>query len=368
MLHSPLLRRTLLTTLLSSVAIAALLMLGGAEVRSEEPPPGIAARKAPQGLVFLRESGRDADLWLADPQGQNPRKLISGVINFDLRPGGSELVYMGQHEDFSTSIVVLDLASGVTRTLVAEQNALSLSPIWSPADGIIAYERRTISASGGGAPKIFLIATDGTPLGPIIPGAEVITYGAVWSHDGTRLAAIDPIRNGVVIFNFSSETRLLPVRDVTDIDWSPDGKRLAVSAQTVTNGRPANRLVLYDLETDTQTMLTADPQFSDYMPRWSPDGSQIAFVRRSELHVNGEIWVLPLDADGQAGPVRAITSDPTFDNYDPQWSPDGTRLIWDRRPLGGPTMTPSIWQIAVDDPAATPQLLIESAMTGRWIK
>jgi TolB protein len=54
-------------------------------------------------------------------------------------------------------------------------------------------------------------------------------------------------------------------------------------------------------------------------PRWSPDGSAIAFV--SDRDGNGEIYVM--DANGSN--VRRLTQDPRENGY-PRWKPDGTAL------------------------------------------
>jgi tol-pal system beta propeller repeat protein TolB len=60
---------------------------------------------------------------------------------------------------------------------------------------------------------------------------------------------------------------------------------------------------------------------NDYDPVWSPDGSRIAFV--SERDDNSEIYVM--NADG-SGLVRLTTS--KGQDADPSWSPDGGKIAF----------------------------------------
>ena len=66
--------------------------------------------------------------------------------------------------------------------------------------------------------------------------------------------------------------------------------------------------------------LTDDPPW-DWDPAWSPDGTRIAFY--SDRDGDEDIYVM--DADG--GNVRQLTDDPGWD-WDPAWSPDGTRIAF----------------------------------------
>ena len=57
------------------------------------------------------------------------------------------------------------------------------------------------------------------------------------------------------------------------------------------------------------------------MPRWSPDGSQIAFYSRRRGW--SQLWLLP----AIGGAPRRLTAAPE-DNDDLQWSPDGTQIAY----------------------------------------
>lgn len=69
--------------------------------------------------------------------------------------------------------------------------------------------------------------------------------------------------------------------------------------------------------------------YSDWNPAWSPDGTKLAFARRGPS--NGAIFVM--GADGSA--LTRLTSG-AFTDVEPAWSPDGSRIAFQRN--GGITV------------------------------
>jgi Tol biopolymer transport system component len=69
-----------------------------------------------------------------------------------------------------------------------------------------------------------------------------------------------------------------------------------------------------------RTRLTTDLA-EDFDPSWSPDGSRIAF--RSHRDGNEEVYVMAADGSQQRNLSRSPTSD-----YSPAWSPDGTTIAF----------------------------------------
>jgi serine/threonine protein kinase len=124
--------------------------------------------------------------------------------------------------------------------------------------------------------------------------------------------------------------------------WSPDGKSIVYSDQTFTvpsdRGPPNSGLHVIDFPSGRQRDLQTGAG-DGIQPNWSPHGYRIAFwslVRGSQR----DIWTV--GADG-TGPV-AVTNDAALD-WNPVWSPDGSRLyfISDR---GG---SMNLWRVPIDE-------------------
>ena len=86
-------------------------------------------------------------------------------------------------------------------------------------------------------------------------------------------------------------------------------------------------------------------------PAMSPDGRWVAFIRSSiveaENRRQGELWIVA--ADGSA-PARRV-SDPAVNASGPRWSPDGTLLAFSGRRRGAPASDDggeSIWFLRAD--------------------
>ena len=73
------------------------------------------------------------------------------------------------------------------------------------------------------------------------------------------------------------------------------------------------------------------PPMTAILPRWSPDGKQIAFVDDER----GKPWrILLISADGGA-PQEAYPE--SRNQVDPTWSPDGKQIVFGRLPVPGST-------------------------------
>jgi dipeptidyl aminopeptidase/acylaminoacyl peptidase len=90
-----------------------------------------------------------------------------------------------------------------------------------------------------------------------------------------------------------------------------------------------SHLYLFDIESKTMETLTSGP-FDEMSPAWSPDGRQIAFIRR---HGEGDVDRMPnqdvfvIDARPGAEP-RRLTFTTAHERGQPEWSPDGRYIAY----------------------------------------
>jgi hypothetical protein len=70
-----------------------------------------------------------------------------------------------------------------------------------------------------------------------------------------------------------------------------------------------------------QVNLTPDSNQSEYNPSWSPDGTKIVFTSNRD----GDEEIYSMDAEGRN--ITRLTNSPLRD-YGPSWSPDGTKIAF----------------------------------------
>ena len=220
----------------------------------------------------------------------------------------------------------------------------------------------TSSRDGPGTTfEVYLINPDPDPQKQV-PRRLTYTGGnafPVMSPDGKQIvfdsnrnrAAGEPVNTSDLFLMKSDGTVQRLLTRGSSASWSPDGKRIAFHASASGTGLPVNAVPgvqtrdsdlfvakvgdLLDLGTG-RTNRTNSPGHLDYDADWSPDGTQIAFVRhpnhndpvdpgyRQGHPPDAEIYVIK--ADGTGGPTQ-LTYNRTADAA-PDWSPDGKRIAF----------------------------------------
>ncbi len=106
--------------------------------------------------------------------------------------------------------------------------------------------------------------------------------------------------------------------------WSPDGEWIVFEARQPAPSEDGYRGQIWKVHADGsgKTQLTADAAFDDRQPNWSPTGERILFQRRALP--DGQWDVYTIDPDG-AG-LFNVTDNPAADT-DASWSPDGRWIV-----------------------------------------
>lgn len=105
---------------------------------------------------------------------------------------------------------------------------------------------------------------------------------------------------------------------------SPDGDRIVLSAGTLgPQGGVRLGLVIVDLASGNAVNLTTDPSYHDDTPAWSPDGQQIAFTRRSvTTGADAGIWIVAARSGAASrGPLLDPVSTPGRRSFVYSWPP-----------------------------------------------
>lgn len=116
---------------------------------------------------------------------------------------------------------------------------------------------------------------------------------------------------------------LLNMKWVSDPQISPDGKSVLFTVKTVDPKDKARkyRAQIYLARNGKVTPFTSGPK-NDTSPRWSPDGSKVAFLsERGEDKT--QIFLIPFDG----GEARQLTSRKDGVS-EPVWSPDGKKITF----------------------------------------
>jgi dipeptidyl aminopeptidase/acylaminoacyl peptidase len=111
------------------------------------------------------------------------------------------------------------------------------------------------------------------------------------------------------------------VRTPSDLQFSPDGKRLAFQVALPAKGatRPVEVWVV-DVATREGRRFTHSPK-SDRMPRWSPDGKKLAFI--SDRDERAQVYVMPADGGEPEALTQGKNAVSAF-----EWSPDGQSVAF----------------------------------------
>ncbi len=110
---------------------------------------------------------------------------------------------------------------------------------------------------------------------------------------------------------------------ITDCQISPDGQHVVFCVQRVDKKTEKKYSNLWIAPTDRgrARQFTYGDQV-DSQPKWSPDGSEIAFVSNRDDEKQPQIYVIPFHG-GEARPLTDLKGE--FETF--EWSPDGKQLV-----------------------------------------
>jgi TolB protein len=246
-------------------------------------------------------------------------------------PGNNgKLVFERETRDGSDMFTVGADGSGLTR--LTRLRGAEGDASWSPDGSQVAFTAARDPEEG--PYEIWAVNADGSGL-KRLTRHRAFSIAPAWSPDGGKIVyatnAGGRDHTGLYVMNSdgSGKQRLASsrTRDYTDPSWSPDGAAIAFGI-----GKPADTprgidLSIAAVDADdggNLRRLTRPGGADEVNPNWSPDGAAIAFERNRLFPVRqSDIWLMNADGSGE----RRITATRTYET-NPVFSPDGTRIAF----------------------------------------
>jgi Tol biopolymer transport system component len=234
-----------------------------------EAPPSLATQPPEEGLrLSIVDVGSGTETAFLAP---------SGASQLDFTLDGSMVAYTGTDENGIDQIFVMDADGANQRQLTHGTPGVTPSethPQWSPDGSKIAY---WVTLSAGDV-EIFVVRVgDGVSTRVTHEPRDVVEGG--WASDRSFVFSITNPGSGYPLLARSIDIETgrttTIARDVSTPEVSPDGTLIAFDSYFRPQGEAWLTLINID-GTDRRRIQHVD--YSGSYPKWSPDGTQIAYL------------------------------------------------------------------------------------------
>jgi serine/threonine protein kinase/Tol biopolymer transport system component len=288
----------------------------GGSVRRLEAAAALDAAYSPDGKT-VAYSTRDGEIWLVESDGSGVRKLPTVVGHAYLLAWSPD----GKVIRFTKDDRIWEVAANGTNLHPLFHDwrhaGAQLCGRWTPDGNFFLFvnggeiwavdERRGLLRRPSGDP--IQLTTGPIHWAPPVPGKDGKDIFAVGYHFRGELSRLDPRTKQLQPF--------LGGVSADGVSFSKDGNSVAYTSN------PDGILWKARLDGTNPIQLT-DAPFVAFMPRWSPDGSQILFMDASQLPAT--IKAYTVSSDG-GNPKLLLPEDDGYQT-DPNWSPDGRKVVF----------------------------------------
>ena len=246
------------------------------------------------------------------------------IADAHISPDGRQIAYtltaVNQAKNRrETSIWIIGTSGPSTPRRLTAEGFNSSSPRWSPDSSRLAFlsARNPDPAPGAEPPRpqIYVLRMDGGEAHALTHLKNGVSLFQ-WSPDGARFVAVSRIGPS----DRASGARKSDVRHYTrisykfnDTGWFDDKRA---------------HLWIVSASTGENKQITDGDDWNDADPQWSPDSTRIAFVsdrtgKEYDGGHNKDIFVIP----AEGGALTKISDHPFEDDL-PRWSPDGKQIAF----------------------------------------
>jgi dipeptidyl aminopeptidase/acylaminoacyl peptidase len=263
--------------------------------------------------------------FISDPNISPDGKLVAYVV--------TRIDRAQNRRNSSIWMVATDGSRGPWQFTTSPQS--STSPRWSPDGKWLAFlSSRPGTDSATPAPAASPTPAAG-PTPATAAGDQPRNQVYLLSMSGGEAKRLTNLKNGVSLFRWSPDgTRLVVVSRIGPSDNRADSRDRSDVRHYKNSSYKFNdtgwfddrrtHLWVVEVKSGSAKQITDGNDWNDSDPQWSPDGTRIAFVsnrtgKEYDENRNTDVWVI--NADGR-GTLTKISDHEESDNQ-PRWSPDG---------------------------------------------
>jgi Tol biopolymer transport system component len=267
---------------------------------------------APDGRILFSQ---EKDLYIADKDGSNPRKLVSAdgeIAQPSISPDNKHLVFTVYSSPFSSIVIANADGSGRRAIVDFKEKRHVCCAQWTPDGRYIVFQDRN-----QGRPDLWVAQVQTGLLqhtqSPVQLTNGPLSYTSpIPSRDGTQIFAIGTKRRGELVRYDVTSKQFVPILSgisAFNPTFSADGKWVVYTSF------PDHSLWRSRSDGADRLQLTFPPVQVAY-PFISPDGSRVAYGT-----TGGEISIISMDG---GSPQKILEND----TWAASWSPDGNRLVY----------------------------------------